>query len=185
MKNKKFIEFLPIKTERLIILPTTINDIELILKQDKQEKTQFYLGGIKEISREDRISFLQKKNDKFKSGYVGSLTVYLESVPIGFVGFVIDEINNNAEISYVFDIEYTGRGYCIEVCKKIIELGFNELDLKRIYADTIEGNEDSKKLLEKLGFKHEGTKRKQAYVFSLKEYKDVLNYGILNGEYKQ
>ena len=57
MKNKLFISLLPFETERLIIRKTSIEDVDLILKMDKQEITQKYLGGIKEKSKEERIVF--------------------------------------------------------------------------------------------------------------------------------
>jgi RimJ/RimL family protein N-acetyltransferase len=185
MKNKKFIELLSIETERLIIRPTSIMDIELILKMDKQEETQKFLGGIKNKTREERIKFLEKKASKFEDGHAGSLTICLkDGTPIGFSGLNIDEDNNNAEISYIFDEDYSGKGYCTEVSRKLIEVGFNILDLNKIYADTIEGNEGSKKVLEKLGFKHEGTRRKQVYVNTFGEYRDFLDYGLLKEEFK-
>ena len=184
MKNEKFISLLPLNTERLIMKPTSTDDVDLMLKLDTQEETQLYLGGVKSVTREDRIEFLRKKANKFESGQAGSLTVLFDNKPIGFVGLRIDEFNNNAEISYIFDLDYIGKGYCTEACKKLVEIGFNELNLNRIYADTIEGNESSRKVLEKLGFKHEGTRRKQAYVKAINEYRDFYDYGLLIDEYK-
>ena len=181
MKNEKFIDLLPLETERLIIKPTSVEDIELMLKLDKQETTQKYLGGIKNKTREERIDFLEKKASKFKNGYAGSLTIYLkDNVPIGFAGLKIDEINNNAEISYLFDYDYCNKGYCTEACKKLIEVGFKKLNLNKIYADTIEGNDSSKRVLEKLGFILEGTRRKQAFVAKSNEYRDFYDYRLTN-----
>ena len=54
MKNELFFSLLPIKTDRLIIRKTSINDINLIMKMDKQEITQMFLGGIKNKTREER-----------------------------------------------------------------------------------------------------------------------------------
>lgn len=184
MKNEKLIVLLPLETERLIIKPTSVEDIELIIKLDKQEVTQKYLGGIKNKTREERIDFLENKASRFKNGCAGSLTVCLkDNTPIGFAGLKIDEINNNAEISYLFDYDYSNKGYCTEACQKLIEVGFKKLDLNKIYADSIEGNDSSKRVLEKLGFILEGTRRKQAFVLSLNEYKDFYDYGLLKEEY--
>lgn len=153
MKNKMFISLLPIETERLLIDKTTVKDIDFILKIDKQEETQKYLGGIKNKSREERLLFLQKKEDKFLDGISSSLTVYLDSVPIGFVGLKIDEANNEGEISYIFDLDYTKKGYCYECLKKIIDICFNELNLICIKADTVLNNYSSINVLKKLDFK--------------------------------
>ena len=60
-KNNIFIKMLPLETERLIIRKTDIKDVSMILKLDKQEVTQRYLGGIKNKTKEERIEFLNKK----------------------------------------------------------------------------------------------------------------------------
>ena len=40
---------------------TTIEDVDLLLKLDKQPSTQKYLGGIKNKTKDERILFLTKK----------------------------------------------------------------------------------------------------------------------------
>ena len=185
MKNEKLISLLPLKTRRLIIRPTSVEDIDMLLKMDKQEITQAFLGGIKNKTREERIAFLEKKANKFKEGCVGSLTVCLkDGTPIGFTGLSIDEGNNNAEISYIFDYDYCNKGYCTEACEKLLSVGFTKLKLNRIFADTIDGNNSSRRVLEKLGFMLEGVRREAAYNSNSKEYNDFLDYGILKNEYK-
>ena len=55
-------DLLPIESDRLIIKKTTTDDIDLILKIDKQEETQKYLGGVKNKTKEERIDFLKRKD---------------------------------------------------------------------------------------------------------------------------
>ena len=160
-KNKELEKLLPIKTERLIARKTTIDDYDLLLKMDKQEITQKYLGGIKNKTKEERIELLKKK-DK-------SLTVYLlDGTKIGITGLNIDDENNTASIGYIFDYDYCNKGYCTEICKKLIDIAFNELDLDSVHADTVEGNIASQKVLEKLGFTYQD--------YSIKDNIKFLNY---------
>ncbi len=135
-------ELLPLYTERLMLIETSKDDIDLILKMDKQDITQKYLGGIKNKSREERLLFLDKKNN--------SLTVLLDNIRIGFVELKIN--NNEAEISYIFDSEYTGEGYCSEVVKLLVEIAFDKLNLTKLYAYSKEENIASIKVLTKNGF---------------------------------
>ena len=110
------------ETDRLIINKTTIDDIDLILKLDKQEVTQSFLGGIKNKTREERIEFLKKKD---------SLTVSLkDNTKIGFIGLDIKD-DNSGELSYIFDYDYSNKGYCTEACRRIIEI-CNDLGLDYI-----------------------------------------------------
>ena len=164
MNNKKLISLLPLKTKRLVIRPTLIEDVDLISKMDKQEITQAFLGGIKNKTKEERITFLKKKANRM-------LTICLkDGNPIGFLGLNTDETNINAELSYIFDYDYCNKGYCTEACEKLIDIGFNKLKLNKIYANTIEGNNSSKRVLEKLNFKLEGVRRK--------DNREFLDYSI-------
>ena len=174
MKNKQLISLLPIHTKRLILKKTTINDVDLILKMDKQEETQKFLGGIKNKTKEERIEFLRKKEEKYKEGYASSLTVFLKTnTPIGFVGLKINEENNSGEISYIFDYDYWKKGYCTEIIEKIIDISFNTLNLEKITAEVLLENNNSSNLLEKLGFKKE-----------IKKDNQFNNYYLLRKDYK-
>ena len=150
-------ELLPIYTERLKIIETSIDDIDLILKMDKQEVTQKYLGGIKDKSREERIEFLKNKKN--------SLTVLLDDIRIGFVGLKID--NNIAEISYIFDSDYVGNGYCSEVVKTLIDIAFNKLNLEKLYAYSKEENIASIKVLTKNGFVNKDSNNKEFIYYEM------------------
>lgn len=150
-------ELLPIYTERLKIVETSIDDIDLILKMDKQESTQKYLGGIKDRSREERIEFLKNKKN--------SLTVLLDDIRIGFVGLKID--NNIAEISYIFDSDYVGNGYCSEVVKTLIDIAFNKLNLEKLYAYSKEENIASIKVLTKNRFVNKDSNNKEFIYYEL------------------
>ncbi|MBQ6546601.1 MAG: GNAT family N-acetyltransferase [Bacilli bacterium] len=158
-----FFYLLPLETERLFIRKTIVDDVDLLLKIDKQEVTQKFLGGIKNKTKEERVLFLEKKTN--------SLTVCLkDSTPIGFIDFAIDD--SSFLLSYIFDYDYCNKGYCTEACKKIIDVCFNELCFDSVQADTVEGNASSKRVLEKLGFKFQR--------FYTKNYVRFLKYIIYN-----
>ena len=161
-ENNIFIKLLPIKTERLEIKKTSINDIDLLLKMDKQEETQKYLGGVKNKTREERLEFLKKKENNSSS-----LTVYLNNIPIGFIG-----LKNNSELSYIFDYDYWHKGYCTESCRELINIAFNKFNIRTINANTIKENINSIKVLERLGFTFKEIKNKEDNIF--------LNYIISN-----
>lgn len=171
MKNKEFLNILPIETERLIIKNTSLEDVDLLLKMDKQEETQKYLGGIKNKTKEERLEFLSRKVDKINNGIASSLTVFIKGllVPIAFISLKISEEENSAEISYIFDYDYTKKGYCTEIVKKIIDISFNQLKLTKVWADTIVGNDSSKKVLEKLQFNKTKERKEKDIIFEIYE----------------
>lgn len=57
MNNLFFDDLYVLKTERLIIRKTLLDDVDLLLKMDKQNITQKYLGGVKNKTRNERILF--------------------------------------------------------------------------------------------------------------------------------
>ncbi len=150
-------QLLPIYTGRLKLIETSVDDIDLILKMDKQEETQLFLGGIKNKSREERLDFLSRKKN--------SLTVLLDNKRIGFVGLKVNE--DKAEVSYIFDSDYTGNGYCSEVVKKLIDVAFNKLNVNKLYAYTKEDNVSSIKVLTKNGFIKKDSNNKEFIYYEL------------------
>jgi RimJ/RimL family protein N-acetyltransferase len=186
MKNEKFIKLLPFETNNLIIRKTILSDTYLLIKMDKNEEVQKFLGGIKNATFSEREKFMQKKIDKFDQGIIGMLTVVLKtsSEPIGFLNFDINESYNNSELSYIFDFDYWHKGYCTESAKKLVEVAFKNLKLHRVYSDTISGNIGSVKVLEKIGMIKEGERREHVFVNEISEYRNFIDYGILCCEYK-
>lgn len=154
------LDYLPIHTDRLILIQTSRDDVDLILKMDKQESTQKFLGGIKNKSRDERIEFLDRKHNNGNS-----LTVMLDNVSIGFVGLKVTD--NIGEVSYIFDSDYTGNGYTSECVSKLIDIGFNELKLDKIIAESKEDNVASRKVLLKNGF-IEKDKNEEFIIYELK-----------------
>ena len=55
------------------------------------------------------------------------------------------------------------------------------MNLYRLEAEVVDGNEASLKMVKKMGFKEEGRLREAKFVNG--EYRDLLRYGLLMREY--
>ena len=126
---------------------TTIEDVDLLLKLDKQPSTQKYLGGIKNKTKDERILFLTKK-ELNKNAY----TVLLDNILIGFVELKVS--GEYGEVSYIFDCEYWGNGYATDSIKQLLDKAFNELKLNYVLAHTLYDNVASRRVLEKNNFSY-------------------------------
>lgn len=77
-----------------------------------------------------------------------------------FVGTVslknISYIDGNAEYSIVTLRKFWGSGIAKFATRKIIDIAFNELGLRKIYLNVISTNKRAIKFYEKLGFEFEG-----------------------------
>ncbi|CAN5891823.1 GNAT family N-acetyltransferase [soil metagenome] len=89
--------------------------------------------------------------------------------------------DRRAELGYWLSANAWNFGFATESCRAIINLGFRELELSRIYAQVLSGNAASQHVLEKLGMTAEGTKRQ--HVRKGKKLHDVLLYGLLRDEW--
>src|SRR3954464_8424871 len=75
----------------------------------------------------------------------------------GGVGLTVDEQHARAELGYWIGFSSWGRGYATEAAREMVPHGREPLKLNRIFAGVFAGNESSVRILEKLGFRHEGT----------------------------
>jgi [ribosomal protein S5]-alanine N-acetyltransferase len=94
----------------------------------------------------------------------------------------INFLAQNAEFAIVIgDKNYWGKGYSKEASRLIIEHGFLELNLHRIYCGTSAENLPMQGLAKSLGMKKEG-QRKDG-IFKHGKFQDIFEYGILAKEY--
>lgn len=84
---------------------------------------------------------------------------------------------HKCEIGYKLSSAYQRRGYAKEGIARIIQIAFTELDLHRIEAYCMPGNEPSINLLESLDFRLEGKLRKYALIQG--QYEDHLLFSLL------
>ena len=96
-------------------------------------------------------------------------------VVVGVIGLTIqkDIYNKSAEIGYWLGEPFWNKGIMTKAIQKILEYGFNELKLVRIFTGVFEHNKSSQKVLEKAGFKFE-------CVFE----KAIFKNGQLRNEYR-
>ena len=117
-----------------------------------------------------------------KSNLVLAIISKSEDLHIGNIALQnIDWINRNAEFAIIIgEKKYWGKGYAKEAGQLIINHGFAELGLVRIYCGTCEDNKAMERLALSLGMKEEGRSRKA--LFKNNKYRDTINFGILKGD---
>ncbi len=93
-----------------------------------------------------------------------------------------DFTNRNGEISYIVNPDYWGQGIATDVAKLLIDFGFKELKLHRIYATCDPRNIGSLTVLEKVGMTKEGKIREHLLIKD--GWRDSLLYSLLEHEWK-
>jgi len=108
--------------------------------------------------------------------------VKTEDRVIGRCGFAIgDPDDEQAVLWYTLHPDSWGHGYAPEAARAMVNFGFRELGLHRIWADTDPENVASIRVLEKLGLRREGHLRENARINDA--WADSLIYAILESEW--
>lgn len=99
---------------------------------------------------------------------------------IGTVGFNHFTKKHRANIGYDLQYSYWNKNVIAEALYAVISFGFFALDINRIEAEVMEGNDPSIEMLNSIGFKHEGTLRQWHY-WDDKHY-DMLMFSLLRSD---
>ena len=92
-------------------------------------------------------------------------------------------VHRSAKLGYCLDIPAWGQGFATEAAHALLQWSFNALDLNRVQSETDTRNIASNRVLEKLGFTHEGTLRQDCIVDG--EISDSRVYGLLRQDWEQ
>lgn len=96
--------------------------------------------------------------------------------------FKLDAANGRCEIGYGLGSAWWKMGYMSEALPAVVGFAFNTLKLRRIEADVDPRNENSLRILGRLGFRQEGLLRERWNVGG--EIQDSVVLGLLAREWK-
>lgn len=107
----------------------------------------------------------------------------LDAIPIGITGLIdIDRNNKTAQCYCVIgEKEYWGKKLGTEIHSVLFQWGFELFGIEKIWADIRTNNPAIFRVVEKLGFKIEGTLRKDKIVSG--ERIDLYRIGLLREEF--
>jgi len=132
------------------------------------------------------ISFCSenRKKDQNRNSYDFAIELKSEGKVIGGVGLdKINKLQGTASGGIWLNNRYHGLGYGTEAFGKRIEFAFDTLGLRRIDNGFFEGNEASKKMQEKFGYKIEGKRRSGFVCMADNKIKDEITTGLLKEEW--
>jgi ribosomal-protein-alanine N-acetyltransferase len=123
--------------------------------------------------------FIKQRNIKW------GIFIQENDLLIGIIEIMnIDVKINGLKIGYFVHQNYWNNGYTKRAVKLLLRYLYNEIEVNRIEADVMPGNEYSKKVLMSTGFIKEGTIR-QGSLWPGKGIVDLEKYSILKQEYEK
>lgn len=156
-------------------------DIEFLRDGVNHPEVRVYMGNRRPQNYENEEEF-------FEEQICGEETVDLmisrDREKLGIISLMPqgDDAEKLAEIGIWIHPEHHGNGYGTEASQLITDYAFNQLNYHKIYARAYQGNKASQSVWEKLGFDKEGVFKD--HTFTQGEYKDVVYYGVLEGEWQ-
>ncbi|MCU9613101.1 GNAT family N-acetyltransferase [Caldibacillus lycopersici] len=173
---------LVLESARLIIKPFEKNDAPKIQELANNEELASILGLPYPYTLQFAENWVAAMPALIASGDEYPLAILHKQTNkiIGTITLRIDKKNNKAELGYWMGRAYWGAGFMTEAVKRMVQFGFQALQLHKITAIVLTRNLGSVKVLEKAGLKREGLLRQHRFL--LNKYEDVYVYGILREE---
>ena len=182
MLAPNFTPFPQLTTERLLIRKITHADAPALLQLRSSEVVMQYIDKERMKTVEEIIALIDKiENDAANTDGI-TWAICLKEDPGTLIGSIglwrIIKPHYRAEIGYLLQPGFWGRGITKEAVLAVIDFGFNSVKLHSIEAHINPGNAASAALLESTGFVREAY-FKEDYFFR-GTFRDSAIYSLLN-----
>lgn len=173
-----------LETERLVLRKMCVEDAEDMYSYARLADVTKYLTWSPHPNVNYTKNYLQYVETKYAAGefFDWAVTEKSSGKMIGTCGFTRFDYNSDgAEVGYVINPVFRGRGFAAEALGAVVRFGFRELNLVRIEARYMEGNAASRRVMDKTGMHYEGMYRASMLVKN--EYKNICVCSVLANEY--
>ena len=173
-------------TERLTLRKMLVADTSDMYEYASRPEVTKYLTWQPHPDRDYTREYLQYLGNRYSAGmfYDWAIVYEPDCKMIGTCGFTaFNCTSDSAEVGYVLNPEYWGKGIAVEALLRVMEFGFDDLGLHRIEAKFIEENERSRRVMEKVGMTFEGVARDGMLVKG--NYVNVGVCAILESEWRE
>jgi len=153
-----------LETERLIIRSFNETDVKDVFEYLSDETVMEYVEPI--MTYEKVSTFVH--NAGIKNNLIFAIVSKNINKVIGHLIFHKYTNKGIFEIGWIINKEYWNKGYAMEVSRKIIKYGFEELKINKIIGETEEKNIKSIKTLEKVGMKKVGKNKDGLIEYEIK-----------------
>jgi [ribosomal protein S5]-alanine N-acetyltransferase len=142
-----------LETSNLVLRPLGPKDLDLAHGLFNHPEIDRYLWDGVLVSTQTASEYLAQSERGFAASGLGLFAVYLRDGDrlAGFCGFRPSSESGQPELLYALLPEWRGRGLATEATRKCLRLAFEEVGVRRVLASVDSPNEDSVRLLERLG----------------------------------
>lgn len=145
-----------LETERLLLRPFTLNDHEFIIELLNSAAWLQFIGDRNVRTKEEALAYLQ--NGPLKSyrenGFgLALLQLKPDMINIGMSGIIKRDYLDAPDIGFALLPEYMGKGLAYEIAEALVVHAMSDLKIKQLSAIVTPENINSRRLIERLGFR--------------------------------
>jgi RimJ/RimL family protein N-acetyltransferase len=144
-----------LETERLILRPWKDSDAQDLYKYASDPAIGDGAGFSPHRSADDSLNIIRNVLNRSEAYAV---CLKEDGRPIGAVELMLNGADDECELGYWVAKPFWGRGIIPEACRELLRRAFEDLGKNRIWCGYYDGNENSRHVQEKLGFKYQFTK---------------------------
>ena len=177
----------PVRTERLVLRPAREEDAEPTWRFRRLEPVSRWLTQLPPDLGAYRETFTEPSRltttliVEYEGRVIGDLMLRVHD-PWAQTEVRDQARGKQAELGWVLDPPYTGRGLATEAVGALLRLCFEELHLRRVVATCFAANEASWRLMERLGMRREQHGVRESLHRS-GEWLDIYSYALLSDEW--
>ncbi len=181
MLELNFTPFPELETERLLLRRLAQHDAPELFFLRSDDEVLKYIGKEPAKNLQEAEEFIKKIDDGIQANTNILWGIALKTNPSKLIGTIcywnIQKQNYRAEIGYVLHPQFWRQGIMKETINKIIEYGFNTMNLHSIEALIRADNDGSSAVLESTGFVKEGYLKEE--FFFRGNFSDTIIYSRL------
>jgi RimJ/RimL family protein N-acetyltransferase len=175
---------LPIATERLILRPFRLGDLDQFVAYRRKPEVAIYQNW-SDYSEEDAQMFYDQQRalafNTDNTWYQVAIILMHDESLVGDLGLHFIDAGRQVEIGFTLDSYYQQQGYAVEAMSAALDLLFKTLNKHRVLAVCDAKNLAAQKLLDKLKFRQEAAYIKN--IFFKGEWGDEHSYAMLQHEW--
>ena len=176
-------EKVELKTERLLLRPFRPDDVDDTLAVASDSEWATFLPLVPQpYTRRDAEEFVARQILRSWDTNPG-WAIVMEGRVVGSIALRVDVTHETAELAYAISRDNWGKGLMPEAARAVLEWGFTEFSLAKVYATADLRNQRSWRVMKKLGMTREGVLR--CHRKGRGERVDEVYYGLLRGEWEE
>ncbi len=145
-----------LETERLILRHWEESDAEECYKYAKDDRVGPGAGWPPHTSVEESRRIIK---EVLCEPNTFAIVLKETGLPIGSIGLHfrsdLARLDDEAELGYWLGVPYWGQGLVPEAAREMLRYAFEDLKLDRVWCGYYEGNDKSRRVQEKVGFKYQ------------------------------